>query len=262
MNHPFRMVAKIALPAICWLGSCTISQAQIVVSHDVNTLASDVAGSQENRFAVNVATFLTANATTKKLILFESNPGDGSRNYSSGVLTALASNGFSVTLTADYKTPFSGFDAVFVSEDFPIIGFLDGNSLIKYVNGGGGVYLAGGVGNTASVEASGWNTFLYFYGLGFTSTGYNGINSVAISSSHPIFAGITSLGSGNGQSILNLGTNPNAKIVQFAGNQGVYAVVNTVQQQAVPEPGSIALLAGVGVSGSIFAIRQFRRRRK
>ena len=47
----------------------------IVVSHDINTLGSFVAGVQEQTFAVNVADFLTAEDATKALLLFESNPG-------------------------------------------------------------------------------------------------------------------------------------------------------------------------------------------
>jgi len=65
---------------------------------------------------------------------------------------------------------------------------------------------------------------------------------------HPIFAGITNLGSGNGQSIINLGTNPNAQIVQFAGTQGVYAVVNVAGTTTVPEPPTY-LLSLTGVLG-------------
>ncbi len=219
----------------------------IVVSHDINTLASFVAGGQEDTFAVNVADFLTTGSTTKNLLLFESNPGDGTRNFAPGVLAALTNAGFSVTVTSNYATPFSAFDALFVAQDFPTVGFLNNTSLISYVDGGGSVYLAGGVGPSAAGEAAGWSAFLNHYGLAFVSAGYNGINNVAITSSHPIFFGITALGSGNGQSILDLGTNFNAQIVQFAGTQGVYAVVS------VPEPTTAILfsagllaLAGVG----------------
>jgi len=144
-------------------------------------------------------------------------------------------------VTANYTTPFAGFDALFIAEDFPSIGFLSNTALINYVNGGGGVYLAGGVGNVTSVEAAGWSAFLGTYGLAFESSAYNGLTSVTITSGHPIFAGITGLGSGNGQSIIDLGTNPNAQVVQFASGQGVYAVV------AVPEPTGLALLSIGGV---------------
>lgn len=219
----------------------------IVVGHDINTLGTIVAGSQEATFAINVANFLTAGQPTKNLLLFESNPGDGTRDFAPGVLSALASAGFSVTVTPNYTTPFTSFDALFVAQDFPTVGFLNNTDLINYVNGGGGVYLAGGVDFLPDGEAAGWSTFLNNYGLAFESTTYNGINSVAITSdSHPIFAGITALGSGNGQSIIDLSTNPNAQIVSFSGMQGVYAVVTVPGQVPVPEP-TAALLFGVGL---------------
>jgi hypothetical protein len=125
------------------------------------------------------------------------------------------------------------------------VGFLDNTALSNYVNGGGSVYLAGGVGDSSAVEAAGWNTFLNNYGLTFSST-YNGLSNVAITSAHPIFTGITILGSGNGQSILNLGTDPNAQIVQLAGTEGVYAVVTVPGQVPIPEP-TTALLFSAGL---------------
>ena len=222
--------------------------AKLVVGHDVNTLGSFVASSQEETFAVNLASFLTADSPGKNLLLYESNPGDGSRNFSTGVLGALTNAGFSVTVTPDYNTSFLDFDAIFIAQDFPTTSFLDDSKLISFVEAGGGVYLAGGVGGSVAIEAAGWNTFLNNYGLAFESSSYNGINNVMITSTNPIFAGITSLRSGNGQSIISLGTNPDAKIVQFVGNQGVYAVVDA-PLESIPEPTPIlSLLAFVGMS--------------
>ena len=226
----------------------------IVVSHDINTLATFLAGAQEARFAVNVASYLTSGHSTKNLLLFDSNPGDGTRDFSTTVLNALTNAGFSVTVTSNYTTPFARYDAVFVAEDYPTVGFLDNTALINYVAGGGGVYLAGGVGGgSASTEAGGWKTFLSHYGLAFVSTGYNGLTSVKITSTDPIFSGVTTLGAGNGQSILDLGTNPNARIVQFSGNQGVYAVVS------VPEPETVALMS-IGLVSIGLVMRRSRRR--
>jgi len=217
----------------------------IVVGHDINTLGTTVAGGQEAVFGVNVANFLTSGKATKNLLLFESNPGDGTRNFAPIVLNALTDAGFSVIVTADYATPFVGFDAIFVAQDYPIVHFLDNTSLTNYVQGGGGVYLAGGVGPNAANEAAGWSTFLSHYGLAFAPT-YNGINNVVITSAHPIFTGITALHSGNGQSIINLGANPHAQIVQMQAGQGMYAVVT----ESVPAPGAILLgTIGAGVVG-------------
>ena len=132
----------------------------------------------------------------------------------------------------------------------PSIGFLDNAALISYARAGGGVYLAGGVDLNAAREAAGWATFLNHFGLAFESTSYNQLTSVTIDSTHPIFTGITSLGSGNGQSILDLGTNPKADIVQLAVGQGVYAVVETV-----PVPPALWLF-GSGLLGLIGIARR------
>jgi len=217
----------------------------IVVGHDINTLGTTVAGAQEATFGVNLADFLTSGKTTKNLLLFESNPGDGTRNFAPTVLNALTNAGYSVTVTQNYATPFAGHDAIFVAQDYPSVGFLNNTSLINYVQGGGGVYLAGGVGPSAASEAAGWSTFLSHYGLAFAST-YNGINNVSITSVHPIFTGITALRCGNGQSIIDLGTNPYAELVQMQAGQGMYAVV----AEPVPVPAAVVLGAiGLSVAG-------------
>ncbi len=226
----------------------------IVVSHDINTFGTDVAGSQEATFAVNVANFLTSGDPTKNLLLFESN-SDGSRNFATNVLDALTNSGFTVTRTSDYTTPFYSFDAIFVAQDFPKVGFLNNTALINYVDGGGGVYLSGGVGGPAPIEAAGWNNFLNHYGLAFSSV-YNNIYNVTVTSTHPLFAGITALGSGNGQSIIDLGTNPNTQIVQTQGGQGMYAVYES--SAPAPEPATI-LLFGTGIAG--LAVCRIRRKK-
>src|SRR5262249_5281082 len=148
--------------------------------------------------------------TTKTLLLFESNPGNTTRDFDQDVKTALSNAGFAVTVTSDYATPFEAFDAVFVAQDFPVSHFLDNQALISYVTGGGGVCLAGGVGPDAAMEAAGWAAFLGNFGLAFDST-YNSISGpVPITSTHQIFAGVTSLCAGIGQFVIDLGLNPDA----------------------------------------------------
>jgi hypothetical protein len=251
--------ATIGLLALLTVLGGAVSNVQanaIVVAHDINTLGSAIAGSQEAAFAVNVANLLTAGDSTKDLLLFESNPGDGTRNFDADVVNALTSAGFAVTVTSNYATAFAGFDAIFVAQDFPAVGFLNNTALISYVEGGGGVYLAGGVGPSAAGEAAGWSTFLSNYGLAFAST-YNGINNVTVTSAHPIFAGITALKSGNGQSIIDLGTNPNAQIVQMQSGHGVYAVVTIPTVAPIPEPATIILMSFALLG--LAAAKQYRR---
>ena len=179
-------------------------------------------------------------------LLYESNLGDGGRDFAPTVLTALSNAGFSVTVTSDYTTPFQAFDVVFTALNYPELSALNNTDLIAYVSASGGVYLAGGVGDLfpsdAPGESASWDTFLANYGLSFAGE-YNPLFNVSITSAHPIFAGVGNLGSGNGQSIIDLGTDPNADIVQFVGVEGVYAVV-------VPEPGT-ALLLSLGLCGLV-----------
>ncbi len=134
------------------------------------------------------------------------------------------------------------YNAVFVSETYPIQMSISSSVLTQYVNSGGNVYIFGGVDDFASTEAALLNPFLVGFGLAFDTTSYNGLVSVNVTSTHPIFKGLTgkTLGSGNGQDIHDLGTNPNASIVQFQGQHGVYAVANDTAE--VPEPATWSFL--------------------
>ncbi len=213
---------------------CTHADANVIVAHDVNTFALNFAGGNEATFAVNAAQYIIGN-TTGSLLLYESST-DPLRNYSSVILDALSTAGFSVTVTGDYTTPFASFDAIFVSQDFPTIGYLDNQEMIDFVDSGGGVYLTGGVGLAAQVEADGWNTFLNEFGLAFISP-YNNFFNVPITSGHVIFDGVSSLNSGIGNPIINLGTYPTAQIVQTFEGSGVYAVVDI--PDIVPDPTTV-----------------------
>jgi hypothetical protein len=249
-NRSWRSAAdvSICLAAILILVGAGAAQAGgIVVGHDVNTLGSAVAGGQEAAFAVNVADFLTFDHATKDILMFESNPGDGARNFADNVLDALSDAGFAVAVTADYETAFDGYDAIFVAQEYPAVGFLDNEALIDFVNAGGGVYLAGGVGPSAAVEAAGWNKFLNHYGLALSTT-YNGFASVMITGADPLFHGITALKSGNGQSIVSLGTNPNAQIIQSQNGQGLYALV-VVAKPAMSPSASLGFVPTTAAAG-------------
>jgi hypothetical protein len=238
--------------------STTLLKGEIIVGDDVNTFGTFVAGTNEVKFAVNVANFLTAGDATKNLLLFEAIPGDGSRNYAPSGLTALSTAGYNVTVTSNYATPLSGFDAVFVAQQFPSVTFVNNSALINFANAGGGVYLVGGVGPDPATEAAGWSTFLNHYGLALAPA-YNGFSNFPITSSNSIFNGVTSLNVGNGQSITNLMTNPNAQIVQTFQGQNVVAVVHVPVASATPEPGTLGLVFASSIAGIMVRRRLTRR---
>jgi RHS repeat-associated protein len=207
---------------------------RIVAGHDVNTLSSSVAGPNEDQFAVNLARWLTA-ASAGKILAVESAPSDGTRNYAPSVKAALAAANFTVNyisnaaiVSAVTLADLEEYDAVFVGITYPVETTISPSVLTQYVNAGGNVYIYGGVDGIPSGEAAFLNPFLQNFGLAFDTVSYNGLTLVNITSTHPIFNGLTgkTLGSGNGQDIHDLGTNPLASIIQFQGPHGVYAVVN------------------------------------
>ncbi len=238
------MIARVGfITGILMFFASSILADRIVVGHDVNTFSTSVAGPDEDQFAVNIADWLTG-ATSGNILAVESSPGDGSRDYASNVKAALANAGFTMTyisnpttVSAETLADLQAYNAVFVGETYPNQTSISSSALTQYVNSGGNVYIFGGVDDSASTEAALLNPFLRSFGLAFDTTSYNGLTAVNVTSTHPIFKGLTgkTLGSGNGQDIHDLGTNPNASIVQFQAQHGVYAVVNG-PAVAVPEP--------------------------
>ena len=83
------------------------------------------------------------------------------------------------------------------------------------------------------------------FGLGFGSS-YNGVTGdIAISSAHPIFAGVDHLYQNNGNDALDIDvTSPYAEVLASYGNHGLYAVYNNTA--GVPEPATLALF-GLGL---------------
>ena len=225
----------VALASGFTVNPAVLSSGRIVAGHDVNTLSSSLAGPNESQFAVNIATWLTG-ATSGKILAVESSPGDSTRDYSPVVKSALSNAGFAVTYVSNSSTvsaltlsDVQQYGAIFVGETFPTRASISPSVLTQYVKGGGNVYVYGGVGQEPAVEAAFFNPFLQVFGLAFDTASYNGLFSpILVTSTHPIFNGITgkTLGSGIGQDIYDLGTNPNASIVQFQGQHGVYAVVD------------------------------------
>mgnify|MGYP000679637077 CR=1 FL=1 len=123
------------------------------------------------------------------------------------------------------------YDAVFLGGYYANIVISD---LVRYVLNGGNVYLMGGTGaGGAAYEAHFWNPFLNAFGLAFAPV-YNGIiGNIPISSPHPIFAGVSQLYQGHGNSIIDLQpANPDNEVLVTYQGHGLYAVY-------VPEPASL-----------------------
>ncbi len=247
LNHCRGVITAMLLIA-CTVGA--LNAGTIVVGDDINTFSSSIAGSNEQTFAVNVASLLTAGDPTKNLLLIQSGT-DSTRNFAPGVISALTAAGFNVTVTSNESTSLTGYNAVFVGQSYPTVGFVNNTSLINFANGGGGVYIVGGVGPDAANEAAGWSTFLNNYGLGLAAA-YNGFTNIPTTGTNAIFNGVSSINVGNGQSIIDLGTNPNAQVVETYKGQNVFAIVNVSSTQPTPEPGTIGLLftafAALGVA--------------
>lgn len=126
-------------------------------------------------------------------------------------------------ITIDLPT-LSKYDGIFLAGDA-----VDNQVLIQYVKNGGKVYLAAGTDvrgslEAAQAEADRWNTFLGEFGLKFARS-YNGIKgNLSPNQSHPLFAGVKSLYSDNGNSITDLKPeSPLNQIIQTHNEQGLIA---------------------------------------
>ncbi|MCP3919935.1 MAG: hypothetical protein GY711_30770 [bacterium] len=256
MKHFQTMPTAIATALLALVGSAPASaqSGRIFAAHDVNTLSTSVAGPEEVTYAVNLATWLVGSSSGS--ILAIQSGTDAFRDYSVDVRNALASAGFQVTHTASYSWTLAQLqvhDAVFVGISFPSALFLDPDVLAQYVQGGGSVYVFGGVGNSAVGEASILNPFVSQFGLMYDSL-YNGLISSPICSLHPVLEGVTSLGSGNGQTLRELGTTPFTRGVERVLDGVLYALYDPAFQPLAPSycpavansTGSPAILDGWG----------------
>lgn len=155
---------------------------EIVLANDEWTLsdAGYVGSNDPGQFALNVAAWFTGG-------------GPGTFHaYSTNL--GLTGGSLAATMTGGGHTWTTGTG---ISFDLPTLltgiflasgPALDSQVLIDYVEAGGNVYLAGGTGfGGAATEAGLWNAFLNHFGLGFETSGYNGVSgSISISSPHPL----------------------------------------------------------------------------
>ena len=127
------------------------------------------------------------------------------------------------TYTVSTSLPFTvetlqGYDAVFLGGNV-----VNQQVLIDYVNAGGNVYIMAGTGwGGPAAEAAQWNTFLGEFGLQFLPK-YNGIGDVFPTiSTHPVFDGVGSLYSNNGNTIV--ATNPPYPDTEIIMQPGLFAM--------------------------------------
>lgn len=220
------------------LGTSSIeSYGRAVLAHDTNTLATDCSGTVVPEiYATNVAEWLTENAAGSSVLAVELEPATTRHDFSVPVRQALQSAGFAVTYESDRSvlaqltvSDLQAYDAVFVGVVFNPARIwesstIPGHVLSEYLRSGGNVYVYGGGVYNPEVEAAHLNSFVTNLGVAYDPLTYNGINSVLIDSSHPIFAGVVGqqLCNGNGQSLIDLGGT--AMILQTAnGTENVYA---------------------------------------
>ena len=246
--------------ASVFAGALVLAQAAsagvVILNHDEWTLTDygfAQAPASTTAFAQNLAAQLNSNGGPCNLLVYSDNFG----LTGSSLNTAFAGAGCSVTYStgAFNSSTLSGYDGVLLGS-FQYS--YNASVLASYVNAGGNVYIAGGTGTPN--EDTIWDSFTHPFGLDFGPS-YDGIAGlIPISSSNPLFAGVTELYFNNGNSVSLDGDNPGAQIVVSLGDNGLFGEYDTPPQranaEAVPEPATLTLL-GAG----LFAIG-LRRRKK
>jgi len=220
--------------ALCAILVAPASAGKIVVNHDEWTMSDG----QPNAglFAANIANWFSPGGPGSFLV-YTNNFGVNNTTF----LNALAAAGHSVSVNtaASFDLPtLSAYDGIFLGG---YLGAYDASVLSSYVNGGGNVYLMGGTAGVAN-EDTVWDGFLNNFGFDFGAS-WNGIGGAfAVTSSHPIFAGVASLYYNNGNTVTLFGANPYASIVESYNGAGLIGVYDA-PVGAVPEPATFGLTA-------------------
>lgn len=128
------------------------------------------------------------------------------------------------TFTTGTNLPFNlptlmGFDAIYSALQAPGI---DLDILSTYVRGGGNVYIAAGTSQDAVATADFWRPFLQRFGLALEDRIDIQMGIFSITSSHPIFDGVSDLYHDGGQGVLALDSR--AEIIAYFDGIGLYGV--------------------------------------
>lgn len=240
-------MTKVRIPWVVGVAFAVLSvpafAGKIVVNHDEWTMSDG----QPNAglLAANIANWFSPGGPGAFLV-YTTNFGLNNATFTG----ALTGSGHSVTVNTGvpFNLPtLAAFDGVFLGG---YLGSYDASVLTSYVNGGGNVYLMGGTAGVAS-EDTVWDGFLNNFGFDF-GTSWNGIGgTLAVTSVHPIFAGIGSLYYNNGNTVNLFGANPYAAIVESYNGAGLIGVYDA-PSSAVPEPATLGLaIAGLLAAGLV-----------
>jgi hypothetical protein len=148
-------------------------------------------------FVANLAAWFT-NGNAGRFHAYSKNPG----LLQSSLAAVMAEKGH--TWTTGTNLPFItpvllAFDGIFSALDAPGI---DLDVLTTYVRSGGNAYIAAGTSQDASGTADFWRPFLQRFGLDLEEQIDIRSGNVPITSSHPIFAGVSALYHDGGQGVL------------------------------------------------------------
>lgn len=230
-----------------FLGAPLASQAAtVVVAHDEWALTT-FGFSQSPDASTFVQNLVNEFGT--RIHAYSTNFGLDNVTLSSAMATAgatfTAGTGFAFTLAN-----LAGIDGVMLAGNY--LSATELADLSAYVAGGGNVYIAGGTGfGGAGTEAAAWNSFLAPFGIQMNGATYDGVSGNLPVSGDPLFAGVSTLYSNNGNALTGAG-------VVCCGDRGLYAVWRSDDEPApVPLPAT-----GILLMGAVGGVAALRRRKK
>ena len=199
----------------------THGRGRIVVVNDDWVLSNTgfAAPNDPGTFATNVAAWFTG-GRTGKFHAFSDHFGLTGSSLAAAMATAdhTWTTGTADSVTLPTLQQYDGIFLLPAPREAPV----DTTVLIAYVEAGGNVYLAYSGDPSHSDEQ--YNAFVTHFGLGLG--GFNElVGNVAISSPHPIFAGVDHLYNVNGSDIVDLApADPRQRVLVFQNGHGLYAV--------------------------------------